>query len=232
MNNKHDELFTATEEPHVFSQEHEQKMAALFEAARKSENTTKGDSTGFPHKKSNTIIKKVCLIAAVIVVLSTVASASFWDDLRYWIHENFGIFSEMDSGGNRNVVIEDYFVIDYDLPEDWGSCWVPEYLPKGYEFLVADGYSSTKILQYQNSSSELVEIYQHDGPSDFQQDTEGDAKNVQIGHSTGYYLEKQVGDTIIGTLLWNTEDISFIISGVISLDEMVMIAESMVLIEQ
>ena len=49
MNNKNDELFTATEETHVFSQEHEQKMAALFEAARKSENITKGDSTGFPH---------------------------------------------------------------------------------------------------------------------------------------------------------------------------------------
>lgn len=232
MNNKHDELITAAEKTHVFSQKHEQKMAAIFEAARQTENITKGDSTGFPKKKSKTIIKRVCLIAAVIVVLSTVATASFWDDLRYWITEHFDVFSEMDTNENQNVVIEEFFMIDYELPEDWESCWVPEYLPNGYEFSYADGYSSTKILQYQNTDLETLEIYQHEGPNDFQQDTEGNAKNVQIGHSTGYYVEKQIGETVIGTLLWNTEDTSYKISGVITLDEMAKTAESLVLIEQ
>lgn len=232
MNNKHDELITAAEKTHVFSQKHEQKMAAIFEAARQTENITKGDSTGFPKKKSKTIIKRVCLIAAVIVVLSTVATASFWDDLRYWITEHFDVFAEMDANDHQNVVIEEFFMIDYELPEDWESCWVPEYLPNGYDFDSISGSSSFKTIYYSNSYGELLELYQHHGVSDLQQDIEGNAKNVQIGHSTGYYVEKQIGETVIGTLLWNTEDTSYKISGVITLDEMVKTAESLVLIEQ
>ena len=232
MNNKHDELITAAEKTHVFSQKHEQKMAAIFEAARQTENITKGDSTGFPKKKSKTIIKRVCLIAAVIVVLSTVASASFWDDLRYWITEHFGVFAEMDANDHQNVVIEEFFMIDYELPEDWESCWVPRYYPEGYSFDSTIDGTTYKIINFKNSSFEVLELYQHHGVSDFQQDIEGNAKNVQIGHSTGYYVEKQIGETVIGTLLWNTEDTSYKICGNISLDEMVKTAESLVLIEQ
>lgn len=99
----------------------------------------------------------------------------------------------------------------------------PAYLPEGYNYDSSQAAGDVVILSFSNSKYIII-FTQGSTGSVYHLDTEdGETKEVPIGNTSGYLIEKNDGMT----LFWNDDDTDFIINGNIEPNELIKIAESL-----
>lgn len=106
---------------------------------------------------------------------------------------------------------------------DIDQYYYPTHLPEGFNYDSSQAAGDVVILSFSNSGAIMV-FTQGSTGTIYHVDTEdAETKEVPIGNTSGYLIEKNDGIT----LFWNDEDTDFMINGNIEPNELIKIAESL-----
>lgn len=183
-----------------FSDEHKKKMEKLFKKQKRT-----------PIKS---YLRRILAIAAVLIVVSSISIASvqawrirFLNFIMHISESNTELrYKENDTEGNS------YSAEDVNL----------EYVPSGFKLSESRNNNGKIHLRFENEDL-TFSLYIRQIDSTLNVDTEdATAKEIKLNGKDAFLTEK--GDII--SLLWNNEMNSFTLSGNLSEDEIVKIAEN------
>lgn len=202
------------EEDHQFSEAHQKQMQSLFRSQRKK-------------RASKRILTRTLLAAAVCTLLvGSAVATSFWDEIRSFIIQQYDGYIEA-----RNVPdMVPYEVSMENIPEEWTEFWWPKYMTEGYEFAEGKELFPSKKLYFSDGTNELIlESWKANHGSRF--DSEGSGDTVYIDGFAATTLVKEMDGIPQNYIAWSNGETNFELVGVLTFEELVMIAESLVWIE-
>ena len=197
---------------HQFSPGFEQKMQLLFAREEKS-------------RRLSTFKKRAVQIAAAILIFIllsglTILSVEAWRVrvLNYIIDIN-----EKYTG----FLIDDVSIDRSQFPETPGM-HLPSYIPDGYTLEKIETSGSFYVVTYENEGGDLIQLKRLPSGSSVGIDSE-DAYHEQllVNDELAYYYFKND----YSTLLFGYKENKFLLLGLISMDEIIRMAESMEYIE-
>ena len=197
---------------HQFSPGFEQKMQLLFAREEKS-------------RRLSTFKKRAVQIAAAILIFIllsglTILSVEAWRVrvLNYIIDIN-----EKYTG----FLIDDGSIDQSQFPETPGM-HLPSYIPDGYTLEKIETSGSFYVVTYENEGGDLIQLKRLPSGSSVGIDSE-DAYHEQllVNDELAYYYFKND----YSTLLFGYKENKFLLLGLISMDEIIRMAESMEYIE-
>lgn len=198
----------ALEEQYSFSQEFLQKMERLIKSRKRIEAVRKTIS-GIGKTAAVLIIATVLLFGTMMAVSPSVraAVASF---ITEWYSDHLAV----------------YFRATPEAQD--GYTWRPQYVPMGYTEREEKRAGHIANVFYQNTSrNELVFTYiPRTGSFTIGADNEGKTqKTIKIGGNKAILLETNItGER--SSILWETEEAGFEVSGAIDTIELIRMAES------
>lgn len=112
---------------------------------------------------------------------------------------------------------------DIETPElDWENYYQPTYMPEGYYFESAEDGGLIKILNYSDGKNQII-ITQANNTAGIQIDTEdATTERININGNEGFLTIKEDRSM----MFWHNEEKSFTITGNITKEEIIKIAES------
>lgn len=193
---------------HKFSKEFEDKIKEIFKLF------------DAPSRKSK-VIKRVILIAAIIVLLIIFAIGAV--AVRDLVYELFLKHEEDHANGVFVSVLQDdgtYLTLRGKL----SIIYEPSFLPKGYreKERLTDELGNTII--YTNSEQDLITLYQETIMLAFQLDTEDTDYTTTEIHGITYYIMEKDGSA---NITWIQDGYVFRLLCQLSIDESLKIAQSL-----
>ncbi len=206
----HDE---ATSTKHKFSTGFETKMQALFSRQHEASKRAK-------YKKLAT---QVAVAISIVVILSTISILS----VEAWRASVLRFISEV---GERSTTFRlEGGQVDYgDLLIGPAELYLPTYMPAGYTFEHLDKAGGFYVATYENDAGDMI-ILQNltDGTTVGIDSEDADHEQLFLNDEEAHYYYKDG----YSTLLFGYDENAFLISGLVSREEIVKIAESMEYIE-
>ena len=163
------------------------------------------------------VLRRAVTVAAAVAVLCssafTVAMASS-PTIRGIILEDFGKYSDLVMLLGEQKA---------ECPEGWEEMYYPTYIPQGYTFYKCTKSSEVSNLIYINSDKEFINFSIITNSTNISMDTEKMTKaKLEInGQDAILYVKERISSLVI-----NYEDYVILISGYLTKDDVIKIAES------
>jgi len=166
--------------------------------------------------KKITAVLIVISIAGSIVTMSVEAFRVRFFNLVIVTSQKFSLVSQEEIGETQVV---------YEMPNEWGTYYYPEFLPEGYDFSSTRALNDTKIMIFSNGTNQDIVFSQGPLSGEPQIDSEnGNVIEVDINGNNGVLAIKDD----IKILNWSKNEMSFSIQGNVEESVLLAIAESII----
>ena len=180
-----------------YTEKHEKWLKNLFNKMRDNR-----------YHRFTTKTVKVMLIAATLTAL--LLTAFVIPSSREFIIDNFDIFSRYQLTESNDNSVNGEITVGY--------------IPEGFELVNVQISSRAIVNDYSDSNGNIFTITKGTSALELDANTEDvDTETIVINNNTYYYCLSKNG---IGNVIWNKNDYVYQISGALSRDELVKIAET------
>lgn len=204
-------------EEHVFSSRYQNRMRQFYE------KTGRRSRRGFPLHK-----RLAASILVAVLLAGTLTAGAFWPELISFFRTVHDKYTELNTISSHTPNLPD----DHQILDNWDTYWWPSYLPEGYAFLSANDSSQRRIMLFSSEENDILCFEQISDVKSMFTDNEGtNIPGITVREFESYAFEKLVDDIPQRMLVWTDSIFSFSLSGSLSFNELVQIAEHIVYIE-
>lgn len=209
-------LKAAQGDDHTFSDAYQRKMDLLYRNGRGAKRPVRW-------KK-----RLIATIVAAALLVSTVTAGAFWKEISVFFESLYSQYTDLAAVRQPAPSMP---ILDKSL-NSWSGFWFPGYLPDGYSFSRAKENPSVKSITFISDSGEYLDFEQMSSIAVVGNDTEGTpVDGITVGDFETFAFEKSLDGLITKILIWSDGNTLFRLTGFISFDELVGVAEQIIYIE-
>lgn len=209
-------LKAAQGDDHTFSDAYQRKMDLLYRNGRGAKRPVRW-------KK-----RLLATIVAAALLVSTVTAGAFWKEISVFFESLYSQYTDLAAVRQPAPSMP---ILDKSL-DNWDSYWYPFYLPSGFCFQSAHERSRVRSIVFEAEANGRLYFEQMPAAFVVGNDTEGTpVDGISVGDFETFAFKKEIDGSVTRILIWSDGNTSFRLTGFISFDELVGVAEQIIYIE-